>query len=844
VQRDRQHATGAGRGVHARLAASRTWAALAAMALLALAGVDAARMDGFAVTGGMFLLVSLAVALVAPWREVAVSAALATVLVVASGWWNDNLGSSAHVTRVVIVGVGGLLVVVAARARDAAADARREAEDERRRLELLAEVARPSGAMRLEEAVAPLAGVLLPALGDCCWLDLFTSDGPRRLLARAHGSRGGGQAELEAALAASPPNGSEPPAPALLRPAPDARLRSAAVVPLLGPGALRGALGVATAAGGRELDGDDLRMLRLIAGRVALVLANARLLGELTTTRAWLDGVLGSLAEAVTVQDESGQTVYANDAAARLLGAASRDELLNTDPGQLAARFDITAEDGRPVTSADLPGMRTLAGEATEPLITKSVERKTGRVYWLLTKASLLRDATGAYAVNIIEDITEAKEAELRQRFLAQAGQVLAASLDYERTLERIAELAVPDLADWCAVDLCAEHGGLQLVALAHADPEKVAMGRELRRRWPPDPNARTGLSGVARGGPPELRTEISDALLASAIEDPDELEAVRALGMRSVMIVPMRAGEERIGAISFVAADSGRRFDADDLAFAEDLALRAGAAVQNARLYAEQLRVARTLQASLLPERLPLLPGWETSAAYEAGERGADVGGDFYDIATTPDGHLVFLGDVTGKGVDAAALTALVRHSVRTAARFDPRPSAVMALVNDVLLEQPRIAPVTLVCALISREEDEVRLTVAAAGHPRPLLKRDATVRELGRHGVLLGALAGMRWSEDIVVVEPGDVIVLYTDGVTDTPGEHDRFGPERLAAVVAAAPDAPPLLLGRLEAALREFQVGTFADDRAVLVLRHTGDRQPATAAALGAGAAPPGF
>jgi PAS domain S-box-containing protein len=547
--------------------------------------------------------------------------------------------------------------------------------------------------------------------------------------------------------------------------------------------------------------------------------------------------VIGSLAEAVTVQDEQGHTVYANDAAARLLGAASREELLAAKPGQLAARFDITAEDGQALTTSDFPGARVLAGEAPEPLVTRTVERATGRIYWLLTKASLLRDATGSYAVNIIEDITEAKEAELRQRFLAQAGQVLAASLDYERTLERIAELAVPDLADWCSVDLLDEHGELQLVALAHTDPEKVAMGREMRRRWPPDPAEPFGLPAVAGGGPAELHPEITDEMLASAIADPEQLEALRAVGLRAAMIVPMRAGEQTLGAITFVAADSGRTFDADDLAFAEDLALRAGTAVQNARLYEEQVRVAQTLQASLLPERLPLLPGFQISASYTAGEEGTEVGGDFYDIAPTPDGDLVFLGDVTGKGVEAAALTSLVRHSVRTAARFDPRPASIMALLNDVLLEQPRIAPVTLVCGLIHTVGDDVRLTFAAAGHPRPLLKRDGTVRELGHHGVLLGGLEAMEWVEDTIVVEPGDVIVLYTDGITDTPGEHDRFGLERLFGVVADAPDAPPQLLARLDEALRAFQVGTPADDRAVLALRYVGARDRA-AAALGAG------
>ena len=142
-------------------------------------------------------------------------------------------------------------------------------------------------------------------------------------------------------------------------------------------------------------------------------------------------------------------------------------------------------------------------------------------------------------------------------------------------------------------------------------------------------------------------------------------------------MAVPMRLGGETLGVITLVSAESGRRFDEDDLAFVEDLALRAATAVQNARLYAAQERVAHTLQASLLPETLPELPGWETSAAYQAGERGADVGGDFYDILPVEGGHLIVLGDVTGKGVEAAALTSLVRYSARMAARFDPSPGA-----------------------------------------------------------------------------------------------------------------------------------------------------------------------
>jgi len=435
--------------------------------------------------------------------------------------------------------------------------------------------------------------------------------------------------------------------------------------------------------------------------------------------------------------------------------------------------------------------------------------------------------------VNIIEDVTEAKEAEQRQRFLAEAGQVLASSLDYQETLQRVAQLAVPWLADWCAVDLPGPNGGILQVALAHSDPEKIAMAEEVRRRYPPDPDDPGGVPAVLRGGAAELWREIPDELLAESIEDPEQLAALRAIGLRSVMILPMRLGETTLGAVTFVSADSGRTFDEDDFTFAQDLALRAATAVQNARLYQEQARVAHTLQASLLPERLPLVPGWRGAASYQAGEQGAEVGGDFYDIVPADGGrHLVFLGDVTGKGIAAAALTSLVRHSIRTAARFDYTPRAVLALVNEILVEQPRLSPVTLVCALL----DGARVTVGAAGHPPPLLRRGDSISELGPNGVLLGALAGQEFSDATVEFLPGDTLLLYTDGVTDTPGTGERFGHERLAEILHGAPDEPARVVERIEGALREFQAGTAVDDRAMLVLRFTGLPEGAAAIATG--------
>jgi serine phosphatase RsbU (regulator of sigma subunit) len=191
----------------------------------------------------------------------------------------------------------------------------------------------------------------------------------------------------------------------------------------------------------------------------------------------------------------------------------------------------------------------------------------------------------------------------------------------------------------------------------------------------------------------------------------------------------------------------------------------------------------------------------------------------------------LAFLGDVTGKGIDAAALTALVRHSVRTAARFDPRPAAVLTLVNEILLELPRLSPVTLVCALI----EDTHVTIAAAGHPRPLLRRGDDVREIGRHGVLLGALREFEATEDAFELEPGDTLLLYTDGVTDTPGAGERFGHRRLMEILRAGDPDPERVLERVERALSEFQQSrATTDDRALLVLRYTGAREAVAAGA----------
>ena len=172
-----------------------------------------------------------------------------------------------------------------------------------------------------------------------------------------------------------------------------------------------------------------------------------------------------------------------------------------------------------------------------------------------------------------------------------------------------------------------------------------VEQARAIREHYPPDPDAPLGSHAVMRTGEPQLIAEIPDDLLVDAARDEEHLKLIRALHIRSAMSVPMVTGGRALGVMSFVFSDSERVYSEQDLAFAQELGARAATAIENARLYTERAEVARTLQASLLPEELPEVPGWRFAAEYRAGQEGADVGGDFYDVFAVEGGPMVLLG-------------------------------------------------------------------------------------------------------------------------------------------------------------------------------------------------------
>ena len=229
------------------------------------------------------------------------------------------------------------------------------------------------------------------------------------------------------------------------------------------------------------------------------------------------------------------------------------------------ARWELLTPAGEPQSLADLPGRRALMGEEPEPMIVQFRERGGRETRWSRIKARPVREADGSVrlAINVIEDITELKQVEQAQRFLAEASRVLADSLDYEATLTAIAKLAVPGVADWVGVDLAGDRvGEVQRVAVAHVDPEKVALAKELAERYPSEPRTDRGLHQVLATGESQLWPEIPDALLVEAAQDEEHLRMIRALGMSSAMVVPMRVRERVLGAITFVSAESGKTFN------------------------------------------------------------------------------------------------------------------------------------------------------------------------------------------------------------------------------------------------------------------------------------------
>ncbi len=547
---------------------------------------------------------------------------------------------------------------------------------------------------------------------------------------------------------------------------------------------------------------------------------------DATQARDQLQAILRGVADAVTAQAPDGRLLFANDAALELLGFASFEELQSATGDWIRDRFEILDEDGDPMPTDRLPGRRALAGERGAEEVVRFRLRATGEERWSAVKATPILDDDGfvTMAINVIEDITTHKRAERAQRFLADSSAVLGASLETADVLGQVATLAVPEVADWVAVHMPGE-SGIELVALAHHDPEFVKRAAELDRQMPTRYDSPRGAANVLRTGRSELYPDVPQ-LRPETEDERARQQHVRDFRMRSALVVPMVARGKTLGALTLATDQSGRRFDEQDLELAEELARRCGTAVDNARLFSERAYIARTLQQSLLPAELPDIPGIEAAARFRPTGEGNEVGGDFYDLFESGGrGWTVVMGDVCGKGPDAAAVTALARYTLRAAAMRERLPSRSLALLNEALLRQRddrRFC--TVAYAYLEPMSEGARVGLASGGHPLPLLLRaDGSVQQVGEPGTLLGVVPDPTFADRSLSLAPGDALVFYTDGVIEGRGANSSLDEDGLAKLVATCAGAgADAIAARVEDAAVAAQDGSPRDDIAVLVLR----------------------
>jgi PAS domain S-box-containing protein len=499
------------------------------------------------------------------------------------------------------------------------------------------------------------------------------------------------------------------------------------------------------------------------------------------------------------------------------------------EPERADALDVILPSPAPPLRSCIVMPVRSRAGQIVGAMVVAHTEAER----FASTEESLLADiASQAGIVLDIARLFRAAEVEISarrraeevQRFFAETSAVLSSSLAYPESFEQVGRLCVPFLADMCLIDVAEEHGMRRLAAV-HNDPDKARLVAELEEHYAPDPHGSHPAASVVRGGPPAVAGSVSDEFLRQTTRDDRHLDIMRQLDPMSYMCVPLEARGRRLGALTLVSSGSGRSFGPADLVLAEEFARRAGLALDNARLYSERDHVARALQSSLLPPTLPDIPGAHVTARYRAAGEGNEVGGDFYHVFQVDREAWWFaIGDVSGKGPEAAAIAGLARHTLRALALHERSPRQLLTALHDTLmLGEGRGEFCTVCCALLQPSGGGLQLSLACGGHPPPVIRRaDGTVEVATCTGPLLGLPVKLTFAEQTVQLAPGDTVVLYTDGVTEAHHRNqDLFGEERLIDVIGHAGTSVDQVADAIIAAVSDYGPAEPGDDVAVVVL-----------------------
>ncbi|MEU1376634.1 SpoIIE family protein phosphatase [Streptomyces triculaminicus] len=419
--------------------------------------------------------------------------------------------------------------------------------------------------------------------------------------------------------------------------------------------------------------------------------------------------------------------------------------------------------------------------------------------------------------------------------FLVEASDLLAGTLDRDQTLALMAQMTVPTLAAWCAVYTIADQSSEpELSYVLHEDEDRIdGLKALLVKVAPPEPvptpGARVWTAPTEAAHSAALRTSLRSLGLADTTGNMPapgtSLATAAAVGGETV-VLPLVARNRVIGMLT-LGKPTDDHFRQEILELAEDLSRRAALALDNARLYSERTAISQSLQRSLLPPELPDVPGVEVEVIYRAAGEGNEVGGDFYDIFPIRDGAYGFaIGDVCGTGPEAAAVTGLARHALRLLAREGFGGPAVLQRLNAAILDEgARSRFLTLLYGELWPQPDgSALLKVVCAGHPLPLrLRQDGTVEPAADPQPLLGVMEDLELYEQTVTLDPGDVLLCVTDGVTERREGTRMLGDDGLTDVLTTCTGLTAgAVAARILRAVERFAAEPASDDMAILAMR----------------------
>jgi PAS domain S-box-containing protein len=553
-------------------------------------------------------------------------------------------------------------------------------------------------------------------------------------------------------------------------------IRSIIVAPMIVGGRRLGALTMLRTLSNLPFESSDVRVVEEVARRAAVAVENIRLTEANRRKNSESEERFRMIADSMPMlmwtTHPDGTAEWFNRRWHEYTGLAETNDVAGWEPvhpddlGRLRNAFDDVTRIGS-----------IFEGEFR-------LRRHDGAYRWFLTRAIPERDANGEIVrwYGTDTDIDDVRRAQRTLHVFSELGPVLSASLEVQATLDAVMHVVVPEFADWAIINLADENGDLRVAAIYHRDETKRGLLRTLLG---------TIYARTAGGGSPVIAEEADSAEIAPLV-NPDVLAVFTQVGFASGLVTPLAAGTAVRGTLNVAMYDSLRKFRPGDAEFFAELARRIAPAIANAELFERERLVARSFQNAALPASLPETPACAFSAIYEAGSAEALVGGDWYDAFVLADGRIVLsIGDVAGSGLHAAVTMANMRQAIRGVAYVHPDPTLMLEAADLALRSESPERFVTAFVAVIDPIEN--MLSYTTAGHPPPLLRTPAgEITTLDASGLPLGLRVHDGSPGSSRAIEPGSLLLLYTDGLIES--THDlEEGYRRLYAALAASGDAP---------------------------------------------------